>query len=50
MLRDYGMVRRMGGNGMKKRLADAAVQIDGEKLKPDTWYMLKNGEFVETEE
>ena len=27
-----------------------AAQIDGEKLKPDTWYILKNGEFVETEE
>ena len=26
------------------------AQIDGERLKPDTWYMLKNGEFVETEE
>ena len=25
MLRDYGMVRRMGVDGMKKRLADAAV-------------------------
>ena len=27
-----------------------SAQIDGEKLKPDTWYMLKNGEFVEVEE
>ncbi len=27
-----------------------AAQIDGKRLKPDTWYMLKNGEFVETEE
>ena len=27
-----------------------AAQIDGEKLKPDTWYMLKDGEFVEAEE
>ena len=27
-----------------------AAQIDGEKLKPDTWYMLKGGEFVEVEE
>ena len=26
-----------------------SAQIDGEKLKPDTWYMLKNGEFVEVE-
>ena len=24
------------------------AKIDGEKLKPDTWYMLKNGEFEET--
>ena len=27
-----------------------AAQIDGEKLKPDTWYMLKDGEFVEVDE
>ena len=27
-----------------------AAQIDGEKLKPDTWYMLKDGEFVEAED
>ena len=27
-----------------------AAQIDGKKLKPDTWYMLKDGEFVEAEE
>ena len=26
-----------------------AAQIDGEKLKPDTFYTLKNGEFTETE-
>jgi hypothetical protein len=24
--------------------------VDGETLKPDTWYTLKNGEFVEVEE
>ena len=24
--------------------------IDGETLKPDTWYKLENGEFVECEE
>ena len=23
--------------------------VDGEKIKPDTWYQLKNGEFVEVE-
>jgi len=27
-----------------------AAQIDGEKLKPDVWYTLKNGEFVEAKE
>ena len=27
-----------------------AAQIDGEKLKPDVWYTLKGGEFVEVEE
>ena len=26
-----------------------AAQIDGDKLKPDTFYSLKNGEFVEVE-
>ena len=26
-----------------------SAQIDGEKLKPNTWYKLKNGEFVEVE-
>ena len=26
------------------------AQIDGEKLKADTWYMLQDGEFVETED
>ena len=25
------------------------AKIDGEKLKPDTWYMLKNGEFEEAD-
>ena len=25
-----------------------AAQIDGEKIKPDVWYRLENGEFVET--
>ena len=27
-----------------------AAVVDGEKIKPDTWYMLKNGEFVEVDE
>ena len=26
------------------------AQIDGEKLKADTWYILKNGKFEEAEE
>ena len=26
-----------------------AAQIDGETLKPDTWYQLKNGEFAEVQ-
>lgn len=24
-----------------------AAQVDGERIKPDTWYALKDGEFVE---
>ncbi len=31
-------------------LAIKAAIIDGVNLKPDTWYTLKNGEFVEVEE
>lgn len=27
-----------------------AVEVDGEIIKPDTWYGLKNGEVIETEE
>ena len=23
--------------------------VDGEHIKPDVWYMVKNGEFVEVE-
>lgn len=26
------------------------VQVDGEKIKPDTWYRIKNGEIVEARE
>ncbi len=26
------------------------VQVDGEKIKPDTWYKIENGEVVESEE
>lgn len=28
----------------------AAVIVDGEKIKADTWYVLKDGKFVETED
>lgn len=31
-------------------LAIKAAIIDGEVLKPDTWYTLKDGEFVEVED
>ena len=27
-----------------------SAKVDGEKIKPDTFYKLINGEFVETEE
>ena len=27
-----------------------AVVVDGEKIKPDTWYKLSDGELVEVEE
>ena len=26
------------------------VRVDGEKIKPNVWYKLENGEFVEVEE
>ena len=38
-------------NGMTYPLLSIkAAIIDGETLKPDTWYTLKDGEFVEVEE
>ena len=37
----------MGGGWHIKTVKTA--KIDGEKLKADTWYMLKNGEFEEVE-
>ena len=37
-------------NGNWHIAAVKTAQIDGEKLKADTWYMLKNGEFEEAEE
>ena len=27
-----------------------AARVDGEQIKPDTWYMLNDGEFIEAEE
>ena len=36
--------------GEPKPVCVRSAQIDGEKLKPDTWYTLKNGEFVEVED
>ena len=33
-----------------KILGVVAVEVDGEKVKADTWYKLKNGEVVEVEE
>ena len=27
-----------------------AVLVDGETIKPDTWYQLKDGKFVEADE
>jgi hypothetical protein len=34
-------------NGGWKIKEVKSVQVDGEKIKPDTFYMLKNGDFVE---
>ena len=31
-------------------IAVKSARVDGETIKPDTWYMLKNGEFVEADE
>ena len=43
-------VERGGWNGETYPiLAVKAAIVDGETVKPDTWYMLKNGEFVEAE-
>ncbi len=33
-----------------KNIRVAAVIVDGEKIKADTWYTVKNGEFVEVDE
>lgn len=32
-----------------KIVAVRTAVVDGETIKPDTWYTLKNGEFVEVE-
>ena len=37
-------------NGSWHIAAVKTAQIDGEKLKADTWYILKNGKFEEAEE
>ena len=40
-------------DGSKKRFVPVCVRsakVDGEIIKPNTWYMLKNGEFVECNE
>ena len=43
-------VERGGWNGETYPiLAVKAAIVDGETVKPDTWYMLKNGKFVEAE-
>ena len=43
-------VERGGGNGETYPIiAVKAAIVDGEKIKADTWYRLKNGEFVEVE-
>lgn len=38
------------GDGRYKPVCVKSAQIDGERLKADTWYMLQNGEFVEVTE
>ena len=40
-------------NGDKERYVPKCVKteyVDGERIKADTWYQLKNGEFVEVTE
>lgn len=31
-------------------LTECGSYLDGEKIKPDTWYTMGNGEIVEVEE
>ena len=37
-------------NGTYTPVAVKAEIVDGERIKADTWYELKDGEFVEVEE
>lgn len=40
-------------SGAKERYVPVCVKteyVDGERIKADTWYMLKNGEFVEVQD
>lgn len=37
-------------DGKRLPLCVKSAQIDGEKIKEDTFYQLKNGEFVEADE
>lgn len=37
-------------DGYGKNIRVAAAIVDGEKIKSDTWYTVKNGEFVEVNE
>ena len=42
------LVERTSWNGDRYPINNIkAAIVDGEKIKADTWYMLKNGEFVE---
>ena len=36
-------------DGKLHRTDVKCIQVDGEKIKADTFYYLKNGEFVEVE-
>lgn len=36
--------------GHKKLICVKTEYVDGERIKEDTWYKLKNGEFVESNE
>ena len=40
----------IGNNGIPQPIDFKAVYVDGEKIKADTYYMLKNGKFVEVKD